>query len=102
MLQAFLAAFLYRRMIGSRIPHKRKGVFNFMTLAAGLWPKDGSRRDMDLARRHRSRGVVGRDLPHFGLRTPRGDIHARCLLEPRRDGEVLAKNLGLSVDPYMR
>ena len=34
MLQAFLAAFLYRRMIGLRIPHELKGVLNFMTLAA--------------------------------------------------------------------
>jgi PAS domain S-box-containing protein len=33
MLQAFLAAFLYRRMIGSRTPHEVKGVLNFMTLA---------------------------------------------------------------------
>ncbi len=32
-LQAFLAAFLYRRMIGPGIPHELKGVFNFMTLA---------------------------------------------------------------------
>ena len=33
MLQAMLAAFLYRRMIGPRIPHELKGVFSFMTLA---------------------------------------------------------------------
>ena len=32
-LQAMLAAFLYRRMIGPRIPHELKGVFSFMTLA---------------------------------------------------------------------
>jgi PAS domain S-box-containing protein len=32
-LQAFLAAFLYRRMIGPRIPQELKGVFNFMILA---------------------------------------------------------------------
>jgi PAS domain S-box-containing protein len=32
-LQAFLATFLYRRMIGPRLPHKFKGVFNFMTIA---------------------------------------------------------------------
>jgi integral membrane sensor domain MASE1 len=32
-LQAFLAAFLYRRMIGARIPQELKGVFNFMILA---------------------------------------------------------------------
>jgi diguanylate cyclase (GGDEF)-like protein/PAS domain S-box-containing protein len=34
LLQAFLAAFLYRRMIGPHIPHELTAVFKFMTIAA--------------------------------------------------------------------